>query len=349
MHVRLNLKRKLKVNLLFQTVLPWAECPSIVINGTQTIPVPECEMSSETSYFWYREALDISPSIDAFDGIRWWMLISLAIAWIVVYLIIMKGIQSSGYVVYFTALFPYVVLTVFLVRGLTLPGSFAGIHHMLNPKVDMLLNPGVWLDAANQVFFSYGLAFGSIISFGSYNAPNTNCVRDVYLLTACNIFTALYACGVIFGILGFKAQHLFEKCLHRDLDLIFAHTDVWHGKVVEDITVEEYTGLMTSHVMNDTLINQVFTGENALKNCSLEEYLNEAAEGTGLAFIVMADVFTKLPGAPFWSVLFFTMLLSLGLGSQIGILEGMIATLFDIPSLKSIPKPLLTGMFFSFY
>jgi hypothetical protein len=26
----------------------------------------------------------------------------------------------------------------------------------------------------------------------------------------------------------------------------------------------------------------------------------KAAQGTGLAFIVMADVFTKLPGAPFW-------------------------------------------------
>lgn len=328
----------------FQTVLPWAECPTIV-NGNLTTIVPECEMSSETSYFWYRQALDISPSIDDFDGIRWWMLISLAIAWIVVYLIIMKGIQSSGYVVYFTAMFPYIVLTIFLIRGLTLPGASAGLMHMFYPKIDKLMDPGVWLDAANQVFFSYGLAFGSIISFGSYNTPTTNCVRDVYVLTLCNVFTAIYACAVIFGILGFKAQHLFDKCLNRDLTLILAHTDVWHGKGIHDITADEYTGLMNSHVinLNDTLMNQVFTGDNTLKNCSLVEYLNDAAEGTGLAFIVMADVFTKLPGAPFWSILFFTMLLSLGLGSQIGILEGMIATLFDIPAFKSIPKPILTG------
>ena len=118
---------------------------------------------------------------------------------------------------------------------------------------------------------------------------------------------------------------------------------IWKG--IHDITTDEYTGLMNSHVinLNDTLMNQVFTGDNTLKNCSLVEYLNDAAEGTGLAFIVMADVFTKLPGAPFWSILFFTMLLSLGLGSQIGILEGMIATLFDIPAFKTIPKPILTG------
>ena len=57
----------------------------------------------------------------------------------------------------------------------------------------------------------------------------------------------------------------------------------------------------------------------------------------------MAYVFTKIPGAPFWSALFFMMLLSLGLGSQIGIMEGVMSTLFDQPSLKHIKKPVLVG------
>ena len=81
--------------------------------------------------------------------------------------------------------------------------------------MDKLLTPSVWLDAANQVFYSYGLAFGSIIGFGSYNPEDKNCVLDVYLITACNAFTAVYACAVVFSILGFKAQHLFEKCMEQ--------------------------------------------------------------------------------------------------------------------------------------
>ncbi len=64
-----------------------------------------------------------------------------------------------------------------------------------------------------QVFYSYGLALGSIISFGSYNAQDINCIKDVLMITACNAFTAVYACAVVFAILGFKAQHLFDRCM----------------------------------------------------------------------------------------------------------------------------------------
>lgn len=80
-------------------------------------------------------------------------------------------------------------------------------------------------------------------------------------------------------------------------------------------------------------------------NCSLKHQLSEAAEGTGLAFIVFTQAIVSLPGAPFWAVLFFTMLLSLGLGSQIGLLEGMLCTLFDIDIFKRLRKQYVTGMY----
>ena len=73
-----------------QSTLPWSVCPSEFIANV-SVPVAECAKSSETSYFWYREALDISESIADFEGIRGSMLLCLALAWVVVYLIIMKG------------------------------------------------------------------------------------------------------------------------------------------------------------------------------------------------------------------------------------------------------------------
>lgn len=57
---------------------------------------PECEKSSATTYFWYREALDISNSISESGGLNWKMTLCLLVAWSIVGMAVVKGIQSSG-------------------------------------------------------------------------------------------------------------------------------------------------------------------------------------------------------------------------------------------------------------
>ena len=79
-----------------KATLPWSYCPTlddaVVVaeggtNGTAMNLVPECEMSSETQYFWYRTTLDISESISDWGGIKWWMFLCLAASWIIVYFV----------------------------------------------------------------------------------------------------------------------------------------------------------------------------------------------------------------------------------------------------------------------
>lgn len=71
--------------------MPWGSCPfNEVMNATE----PECK--SPTQYFWYRTTLDASPSMDDSGGLKWWIVLCLFLAWTIVFLIVMKGIQSSG-------------------------------------------------------------------------------------------------------------------------------------------------------------------------------------------------------------------------------------------------------------
>lgn len=315
------------VTIKFNEPLPWAKCPEI--NGK---PVEECVKSSETAYFWYRTTLDAAPSIQEGQSLKWWIVLCLLLSWIIVFFIVMKGIQSSGKVVYFTSMFPYLVLTIFFIRGITLKGASAGLAHMYTPKIEKLLKPTVWLDAATQVFYSFGLAFGSLIAFGSYNTPDNNCVRDVILVSGCNAFTAIYASVVIFAILGFKAMTNVDKCLASNKDLLLLN-----GYIMQkNITMDEYEQVVNT--LNASALNF------SLETCSLSEQLDNAAEGTGLAFIVFTQAIVELPGASFWSCIFFLMLLALGLGSQIGILEGMLCVIFDIDLFKRIKKQYMTGV-----
>lgn len=104
--------------------------------------------------------------------------------------------------VYVTSTLPYLVLAIFLIRGLTLKGATNGIAFLFTPNVSPgprppqpghtplpvpdpshpcptaarlpqvteLANPVTWLDAGAQVFYSFSLAFGGLISFSSYNS-----------------------------------------------------------------------------------------------------------------------------------------------------------------------------------
>lgn len=79
--------------IFLQVPLPWSECPRL---GPNNSFADECLKSSETEYFWYRDTLDASPSIDDNGGFKWWIVVCLILAWLVVFFIVMKGIQSSG-------------------------------------------------------------------------------------------------------------------------------------------------------------------------------------------------------------------------------------------------------------
>ncbi|KAM3605014.1 uncharacterized protein V6R79_019261 [Siganus canaliculatus] len=109
-------------------------------------------------------------------------------------------------VAYFTATFPYVMLLILLIRGLTLPGAWEGIYYYLYPDLNRLTYLEVWIEAGSQIFFSYSLTAGTLHTLGSYNEYNNNCYKDCFWLCLLNSGTSFVAGFVVFSVLGFMAQ-----------------------------------------------------------------------------------------------------------------------------------------------
>lgn len=51
--------------------------------------------------------------------------------------------KSAGKAAYFLAIFPYLVMSVLLVRSVTLPGAMKGIWYFISPRWEALLDPKV--------------------------------------------------------------------------------------------------------------------------------------------------------------------------------------------------------------
>lgn len=309
----------------FQYPLPWEQCPE---QGNVT--VQECKKSSPTSYFWYRNALDITDSIDETGTFNPYIVCCLLAAWTIVCLGMFKGIKSSVKVMYFSSIFPYVVLFCFLVRGLLLDGALEGITYMFYPKLEIWADVQVWRQAATQVFFALGLGFGSIIAYSSYNPKNNNCHRDAFTVSTINFLTSVLATLVVFAVLGFRAKEKVTECIVSNLktlsdqlrigDLDQSLMPTFDYSNPSSVAVEEYSAWFKQN------------GNNVpgnLTDCDLEKEMQKGVEGTGLAFIAFTEAMSLLPGSPFWSALFFLMLLNLGLSTMFGTLEGILAPLTD--------------------
>ncbi|WAQ99613.1 SC6A5-like protein [Mya arenaria] len=144
--------------------------------------------------------------IDHLGGLRWQLVITLALAWICVFFCLFKGVAVLGKVMHFCAPFPYLVLLVLLIRGVTLDGAIDGIKFYIIPRWEKLATFQVWGDAALQIFYSVGMAWGGIITMASYNDFKHNIYRDAMLVPLINCGTSIFAGFVIFSILGFMAH-----------------------------------------------------------------------------------------------------------------------------------------------
>ncbi|CAG0880461.1 unnamed protein product [Darwinula stevensoni] len=185
---------------------------SIALN--LTLLVQNRTKETPASQYFNNYVLGLSEGIESSGEPRWQLVLCLLLAWSIVFLCLSKGVQTSGKVVYFTALFPYVVLVILFFRGVTLPGAGTGIIYYLTPSWDRLTSAEVWGDAAVQIFFALSPAWGGLITLASYNKFNNNCLKDAVIVAISNVMTSFFAGFVVFAVIGYLAYELDKEIKH---------------------------------------------------------------------------------------------------------------------------------------
>lgn len=66
--------------------------------------------------------------------------------------------------------------------------------------------------------------------------------------------------------------------------------------------------------------------------------------GQGLAFIIFTDVINKMPFSPIWAVMFFLMLITIGIDTEFGMLEGVVTPVIDLKLFPKLKKEYLSGI-----
>jgi NSS family neurotransmitter:Na+ symporter len=122
------------------------------------------------------------------------------IAGFIIYKGVSSGIEKSCKIMIPTL---FVLLIIALVRSLTLPGALKGLEYLFSPKLYMLSNPKIWLEAFTQVAWSTGAGWGFIITYSVYTKKKSdipgNCTITSFgdnigaLIAGMTVLPAIYA------------------------------------------------------------------------------------------------------------------------------------------------------------
>ena len=229
----------------FQNPLPW-----VPTDGT---PLSEAITSDE---YFIEKFLNRSDGLFDIQGYQPWIALSFLIVSVITFLIIYKGIDTAKYTVYLTVPLPYILITIFFFKGMTLEGNTIGWKYLFTPDWSKLFTTQIWIDAVSQTLFSAGLGHNTILKFATHRKESDKILLSSIVVPALNFATSIFSAIALFSFVGYASNK---------------------------------TGIP---------IKEMPVG------------------GMELVFVVYPAILSSLPLSTVWSVLFFTMMVALGLCTQ---------------------------------
>eukprot|EP00116_Pleurobrachia_bachei_P002897 sb/3463159/ len=313
----------------FVDPLPWAA--PCTTNHT-------CCETDKTQFYWYYEHLGISDNIEEIGTFNPTLVICLVIAWVTIFVCIARGIATTGKVVYFSATAPYVVLIILLFRGVTLEGAKDGIIYFLTPEVCVTMQLP-WLPCVTMVTIyqihdcCYGYkahhccyvyrhcCYDRFKILSRYTNPLSPSPQPKQLLdvrvwsaAASQIF---YSLGIGFGAIVSFASFT-KNC----------------DNIIRDSIIITVVNCSTS-ILGGFVIFSIIGYRQAMTHVEISKMEN----GPGLAFVAIAEAVANMHISPLWAVLFYSMLLLLGVDSLFGLMESLLHQLREeLPFVRRVKK-----------
>ncbi|WP_256838213.1 sodium-dependent transporter [Ornithinimicrobium faecis] len=170
---------------VFSVTEAWGEDPTAFFTGTYLELAPEPGLS-----------LDIVGHL----------LLPLLLAWLVVLVVMVLGVQSGVERAnkWFLPLL-VILFAILVVRALFLDGAMEGLNALFTPDFSQLTNTDVWLAAYSQIFFSLSIAFGIMITYSSYLKRKSDLTTTGLVAGFANSSFEILAGIGVFATLGFMA------------------------------------------------------------------------------------------------------------------------------------------------
>jgi len=139
-------------------------------------------------------------------GIRWSIVIAVALIWFANWAIIYRGVQKGIERAVKIMMPLLLVITVGItIWAMTLPGAEVGVKHYVTPDFSKITDLDVWVAAYGQIFFSLSLGFGIMIAYSSYLPRDANLFKNSLIVGFANSFYEVFAGIGVFSILGYMA------------------------------------------------------------------------------------------------------------------------------------------------
>jgi len=184
------------IALYYVVVMAW--CFSYMIYSL------DLRWGSQASTF-FKNFLGDTGTPEIFGSISIPVVLGLIVIWLVVFIILYKGVNRIGKIVAITVPIPTILLIILTIRGLTLPGAIEGISYYLTPDFSKLTDVNVWLAAYAQVFFSLGVAQGIMITYASFLKKKSDITNNAFIISLADAGTSFLAGFTVFSVVGYLA------------------------------------------------------------------------------------------------------------------------------------------------